>query len=166
MYINYLWANSRMKWVKKPGKKTRGCTFCGIAKGNPNIPKKVLYKDRDLMVIMNIFPYNVGHLQVVPVRHVVWLEDLTREEFDKLFKMVKKTILLLRKTLNPSGFNVGLNFGGGVSGGSILHLHVQIVPRYERDLGFMELTAETKVMPESLDRTYRKLMKNVKILGG
>ena len=164
MYLNYLWATSRMKWVKKPGKKIKGCLFCGIAKNDPNIPKKVLYKDKDVMVIMNIFPYNVGHLEVVSVRHVIWLEELSKEEFDKFFEMIKKTILLLKKTLNPKGFNVGLNLGGNISGGSILHLHVQIVPRYERDLGFMEVTAETKVMPESLDQTYKKLMKNVKIL--
>jgi ATP adenylyltransferase len=71
---------------------------------------------------------------------------------------------MLKKTLNPKGFNVGINMGGAVSGGSIMHLHVQIVPRYERDLGFMETTAETKVMPEGLEQTYKKLMANVKML--
>lgn len=167
MYMNYLWAASRGKWVKKPSShlpKNVECLFCAMAKNNPDIPKKVLHKDRDMMVIMNIFPYNVGHLEVIPVRHVVWLEELTEDEFRKFFLMVNKALLLLKKTLSPKGFNVGINMGGAVSGGSILHLHAQIVPRYERDSGFMELTAETKVMPESLDVTYKKLMKNVKIL--
>lgn len=163
MYRNYLWATSRGKWVKRH-KKIPGCIFCLMAKGDPRVPAKILHKDKDMMVIMNIFPYNVGHLEVVPVKHVIWLEDLSDREFDKFFRMIRKSIILLKKVLNPKGFNVGLNLGGVISGGSILHLHTQIVPRYEKDLGFMEVTADTKVMPESLEQTKKKLMKYVNIL--
>jgi diadenosine tetraphosphate (Ap4A) HIT family hydrolase len=158
MYAHYLWATSRMRWVKKPGKKPKGCLFCGIARGDPDIPSKVIHKDRSMMVIMNIFPYNVGHLEVVPVRHVEELGDLSGDEFERFFRMIEKSVVLLRKALNPRGFNIGFNIGQ-FSGASIRHLHAQIVPRYERDSGFMEVTAETKVMPESIDQTRKKLMK-------
>lgn len=160
--MHYLWATSRKKWVKKP-KKPKGCLFCGIARGDPKIFAKVIHKDKDMMVIMNIFPYNVGHLEVVPIRHVTDLEDLSREEFVKFFQMIKKSVVLLKKAMKPEGLNIGFNLGE-FSGASIPHLHAQIVPRYKRDLGFMEATAETKVMSEGLEDTYKKLMKFKNIL--
>ncbi len=163
MYEHYLWAASRSKYVRKDHKKTK-CIFCGIAKNDPKIPKKVLYKDKEMMVIMNMFPYNVGHLEIVPVRHVVNLEDLSEKEFMKFWDMVKKSIVLLRKALNPRGFNIGVNLGGDVAGASIEHLHAHVVPRYQRDLGFMETTASTKVMPESIEDTSKILMKYIDIL--
>jgi len=166
MYKNYLWATSRMKYVKKKHKQTPGCLFCNIAKDDPDTPKKVLWKDKDMMVIMNIFPYNVGHLEVVPTRHLVWPEELTREEYQKMWEMTRRTILLLKKALNAPAFNVGINMGGDLAGGSILHLHVQIVPRYVRDSGFMEVTASTKVMPQSIDETFKTLKKYVSVLKG
>ena len=165
MYKSYLWAPGRIKWVTRltRGRPSR-CPFCLIAKGDSRVPSRVLYRDKLVMVIMNIFPYNPGHLQVVPVRHVVWLEELTPEEYSKFCGMIKKSIVMLKKAISPLGFNVGINLGGEVSGGSILHLHCQIVPRFKRDLGFMEVTADTKVMPESLDDTFKKLKKYAHIL--
>jgi diadenosine tetraphosphate (Ap4A) HIT family hydrolase len=160
-YKKYLWATSRGNWVKK---EIKGCVFCEIAKDNPDVPKKVIYKGKEFMVIMNIFPYNVGHLQVIPVKHVEKLEELSDREITGLFLMVNKTIKMLTASLNPAGFNIGMNIGGDISGGSIMHLHVQIVPRYKRDSGFMEITADTKVMPESINQTYKKIMKNAGIL--
>jgi diadenosine tetraphosphate (Ap4A) HIT family hydrolase len=163
MYMEYLWATSRSTWVKHPRVKFTGCIFCGIAKGDKKIPSKVLYKDPDMMVIMNIFPYNVGHIQVVPIRHIRSLDEMTEDEFNKFFRMGKKCLMFLRKALNPAGFNVGINLGE-VAGASIEHIHMQIVPRYNREVGFMETTAHTKVMPESLEQTHKKLMKFVDLL--
>jgi diadenosine tetraphosphate (Ap4A) HIT family hydrolase len=166
MYKNYLWATSRMSYVKKKHAKIEGCLFCNIARDDPKTPKKVLWKDRDMMVIMNIFPYNTGHLEVVPVKHVVWPEELSSQEYQKMWEMVRRSILLLKKALNAPAFNVGINMGGDLAGGSIIHLHVQIVPRFVRDSGFMEVTASTKVMPQSLDDTFKALKKHVSILTG
>jgi len=164
MYKNYLWATSRMKYVKKKHKQIKGCLFCNIAKDDPETPKKLLWKDKDMMVIMNIFPYNVGHLEVVPTRHVEWPEQMTREDYQKMWEIVRRTVLLLKKALNAPAFNIGINLGGDLAGGSILHLHVQIVPRYVRDSGFMEATNSTKVMPQSLEQTYRILKKHISVL--
>ncbi len=164
MYNKYLWATARMKYVKKKQKQSPGCLFCNIAKDDPETPKKVIWKGKDMMVIMNIFPYNVGHLEVVPVRHVVWPEELTNQEYQYMWELVKRCVLLLKKALGAEAFNVGINMGGDLSGGSIMHLHVQIVPRYKRDAGFMEATASTKVMPQSLDQTFRQLKKHVSVL--
>jgi ATP adenylyltransferase len=162
-YEHYLWASNRSEWVRKPHgkeqkKKTHRCIFCAIVKGDKSVPAKVIYRGKLSTVIMNIFPYNVGHLEVIPNRHVVWPGELPKREFIDMFRTVDKAMRLLKKALNPVGFNIGINLGGAAAGASIMHLHVQIVPRYERDLGFMETTAETKVMPESLDKTMQKMM--------
>ena len=162
MYFEYLWSPGRMKWVKDV-KPYKGCVFCGIAKKDPAVPRKEIYRDKLMMVIMNIFPYNVGHLQVIPLRHVEWPEELTDEEFDHLFELMKKATKLLKKALDPVGFNVGMNLGTS-SGQSITHLHLQIVPRYKREVGFMESLSGIKVMPQSLDETHKRLMKHADIL--
>ena len=166
MYRNYLWASSRLSYVKKKHGQIKGCLFCNIAKDDPDTPKKVLWKDKDMMVIMNIFPYNTGHLEVVPVRHVVGPDEMSEKEYQKMWEIVRRTVLLLKKALNAPAFNIGINLGGDLAGGSILHLHVQIVPRYVRDSGFMEATASTKVMPQSLDETFKILKKHVGVLKG
>ena len=162
MYSDYLWSPGRMKWVKN-AKPYKGCVFCGIAKKDARVPRKEIYRDKLMMVIMNIFPYNVGHLQVVPLKHVEWPEQLTEEEYAHFFGLVKKTMILLKKAMNPVGFNAGMNIGGS-SGQSITHLHFQIVPRYKKEVGFMESLMGTKVMPETLDATYKKIMKHADLL--
>lgn len=148
-----------MKWV---GKSHSGCTLCKIAKGESI--SKVLFKNKNIIVIMNIFPYNTGHLQVMPIRHVSTLDELSDDEIFELFRMVKRCVRLISKVLKPEGFNIGMNIGE-FSGASIAdHLHIHIVPRYKTDFGFMEILAETKVMPEKLEETYKRLMKHAKIL--
>jgi len=160
MHKYHLYSSSRLGWVKKPAK---GCVFCGIAKGDRKVPEKTLYKGKDVIVVMNLYPYNTGHLQVFPVRHVEDFEELSDNEIASLFSMVKKCVKFLKKVLNPAGFNIGLNIGSE-AGGSVRHLHVHIVPRFPRDYGFMEMLAETKVMPESLDKTFERLKKEAKML--
>jgi diadenosine tetraphosphate (Ap4A) HIT family hydrolase len=163
MHIDYLWSADRAKWVSH-GKPFKGCIFCGIAKNDPKIPKKVVYKDKEVMVIMNIFPYNTGHLEVIPIKHVKELKDLSEKEMMTVFGMVKKVIELLKKSHNPEGFNVGINLGKGIAGASIDHLHIHIVPRFRNEVGFMESLLGTKVMPETIDKTHKKIMKHVAML--
>jgi diadenosine tetraphosphate (Ap4A) HIT family hydrolase len=151
-----------MKWVKG-GKPYKGCVFCGIAKDDPRVPKKVIHRDDKVMVIMNIFPYNVGHVQVVPIRHVTLPDELTEEEFAHFNDMFRKTLKMLKKALDPVGFNAGMNLGSR-SGQSISHLHLQVVPRYKKEVGFMESLFGTKVMPETLDKTFKRIKKHAEIL--
>lgn len=156
MIIFHLLGQNRMKWVKKDIKE---CIFCKIVKGEKDVKSYVIYKDNIIMVLLNPFPYNTGHIEVMPTRHVTCIEDLSNEEYEKLFLMIRKCIKLLKKTLKPIGFNVGINIGKNVAGASIDHIHFHIVPRYKRDFGFMEVVANTKVLPESIDKTFKRLMK-------
>ena len=150
MLFNSWLYTRRMSWVTKS--KPKGCLFCRIAKGDKRVPSRVLYRGKKTMVIMNLFPYNTGHLEVVPIRHVKDLTELTEEELEDLWKRIVKSMELLKRALRPEGFNIG-----ELAGASIEHLHVHIVPRFKRDFGFMEVTGKTRVMPEPIDRTYKKL---------
>jgi len=165
MYHSWLCSPSRMEWVKNPGKKAgKGCLFCKMAKGDKEIPSLVLRKDGKFMVAMNIFPYNVGHLQVLPVKHYDALEEMGDKDVSQMFILVKKCVKLLKKVLDPLGFNIGFNQGGDVAGASIKHLHVHIVPRFKRDFGFIDILSSTKVLSEPVDKTYERLKKHARML--
>lgn len=147
MFKSWIFSPLRRKWVIHDKEKSeKSCIFCEIAKGNKKIPQKIVYRDNEFMVLMNIYPYNTGHLQVVPIRHIETLEELRDNEYEKLWKFVKKSVILLKEVLHPKGFNIGINLGEE-AGASIKHLHVHIVPRFKRDFGFMEIIARTKVVP-------------------
>jgi len=161
MYLHWLWTN-RLKWIKQK-RLGRSCPFCRIAKGDKKIKSYVLFNNGKTVVMLNLFPYNTGHLLVFPVRHVKTIEELKENELTELLVRTKKSLTLLRKALNPLGFNIGINIGE-IASASIEHLHIHIVPRFKRDLGFMELTASTKVMPEPIEETYKKLKKYAEAL--
>jgi diadenosine tetraphosphate (Ap4A) HIT family hydrolase len=100
---------------------------------------------------------------VVPIRHVVKLSELTQDETNAFFWMGAKTVKLVRKAFNPTGVNMGLNIGSA-AGASILHLHLHIVPRYPRELGFMETTADTRTLVMNAETTYKRLAPHLDIL--
>jgi ATP adenylyltransferase len=106
--------------------------------------------------MMNKFPYNNGHLMIVPKRHSLALEQLRHEELEDLFSLLKASALVLKKTLKPHGLNIGMNIGV-VGGAGEKHLHFHIVPRWTGDTNFMPVLGETKVIPEYLENTYHKL---------
>lgn len=162
MFRSRMYSPKRMNWVGK--KHAGGCVFCRIAKGDKKIPTRVVHKDDRFMVVLNMFPYNTGHIQVVPVRHAATIEELEDKDVAEMFVLVKSCLLMLKKAIKPLGFNVGINQGGDVAGASIEHLHVHIVPRFKRDFGFMEIIGSTKVFPEDIDTTYRKLKKHAGML--
>jgi diadenosine tetraphosphate (Ap4A) HIT family hydrolase len=159
VYDNFLWSSKRKQYVKNVDKaKKYKCLLCAIR--NNKLKSKVLYKGDDYYVLMNIFPYNLGHLMVVPNKHIIDFEKLDKRLLCELMVGVQKAIKLIKLTYKPDGFNVGLNIGEH-AGASIKHLHWQIVPRYIRESGFMESTADTRVMPDTLDDIEKDFLKNV-----
>lgn len=158
MYLEYFWTE-RMKWILRNKKKSKGCLFCKIAKNG----SKFLLKRGDFIVMMNRYPYSTGHLLIFPKKHVKNFEDLEEKDITEIFSLVKKCLRILKIALKPKGFNIGINLGT-VAGASIEHLHIHIVPRYGSDAGFMEVVSSTKVMPEPLEKTYKKLKKFTNIL--
>jgi ATP adenylyltransferase len=109
------------------------------------------------MVIMNRYPYNNGHLLVAPIRHVPGLEALSEDESLDLMRMLRQSMAVLKETMRPEGFNVGLNLGRVAGAGVEAHLHFHIVPRWGGDTNYMAVVGDVRVIPEHIRATYRKL---------
>ena len=114
----------------------------------------VLYRGNRCFVVLNRFPYNNGHLMVVPYAHTGQLEDLDDETLLEMMQLVRHSLRILRQVYDPSGFNVGVNEGSAAGAGVAEHVHLHIVPRWDGDSNFMTVVGGTRVIPESLDDTY------------
>lgn len=144
-----LWAPWRSKFIYL--KKTPKCIFCGNRKMAKDTPyRHIIDRSKYSFSILNIYPYNNGHVLIAPYRHVASLENLTSAEITDMMKLVNKTLKLLRRKLKPHGFNVGLNIGKVAGAGFAGHIHIHIVPRWHGDTNFMPVVCDEKVMPESL----------------
>jgi ATP adenylyltransferase len=157
--MRILWAPWRRKFVKK--KKHKGCIFCEKIKSKNDKKNYVLYRGKYCFVMLNIYPYTNGHLMVAPYRHIKNLDELKKDELLELFEIVSKMVKILYKTHNIDGCNVGMNIGKAAGAGVEGHIHVHIVPRWFGDTNFLPIIDNTKVIPESLDETYKVLKKVV-----
>jgi ATP adenylyltransferase len=143
----------------------RHCLFCNLRKAKDDRQNLILHRGRHAFVVMNRFPYNNGHVMVAPNRHTADLESLSAVEGAELFRLVQKSLAVLRKGLKPQGFNIGANLGRVAGAGVAGHLHVHIVPRWLGDVNFMPLLAETKVISEHLAETYDRLRRGFSGVG-
>lgn len=121
----------------------------------------VVHRGEHVYVVMNLYPYNNGHVMIVPMRRVESWEDLTAEERHELSDRLSDCIRWIRAALSPEGFNVGMNIGAGSGAGIPKHLHMHVVPRWSGDTNFMPVTAKTKVIPEGIRKTYRRIRDQV-----
>jgi len=147
-----IWAPWRMEYIL--GDKDEGCIFCRALSDQDDL---TLYKGKVIMVVMNKFPYINGHLLVAPTRHLSTLDQLSKDEMGDLLEMVEKSVGILKKVMNPDGFNVGLNLGKVAGAGVEEHLHFHIVPRWFGDTNALTVFADVRVIPEHLLDTYNKL---------
>lgn len=154
--MKVIWAPWRMKYILSD-QKGAGCIFCPGSDRGQDEERLILYVGSLTTVMMNRFPYNNGHLLVAPIRHVPGLEDLTEEESLDLLLMVRRSIDVLKKVMNPEGFNVGLNLGHAAGAGMKDHIHFHIVPRWNGDTNYMTVFGEVRVIPEHIKETYKKL---------
>jgi ATP adenylyltransferase len=130
------------------------CVFCAVPEREPD---RVLASGDLAYVVLNRFPYNPGHLLVVPLRHVGDLTDVTDDEGAEMHAMMQRSIRALREESQPDGFNVGLNLGAGAGAGIPSHLHWHLIPRWNGDTNFISVIGETRVLPELLAETARRL---------
>jgi ATP adenylyltransferase len=150
-----LWAPWRMAYlqIEKPA----GCIFCEKPGAADQRQELVVYRGDEAFILMNLFPYNNGHLMVAPYRHTADLPDLTPSEQSELIALTAFCTGLLREAFRPDGYNLGMNLGRTAGAGVADHLHMHVVPRWEGDTNFMPVVAETKVLPDSLFSTYEKI---------
>ena len=147
-----MWAPWRMEYIL--AEKEKGCIFCDALSENADL---TLYKGIDTLVMMNKFPYINGHLLVAPTQHLSTLHQLTRDEMGRLLETVETSIGILKRVMNPDGFNVGLNLGKVAGAGVEEHLHFHIVPRWLGDTNALTVFADVRVIPEHILSTYKNL---------
>ena len=151
-----LWSPWRLSYVTRAADEgeEEGCIFCELKGRNEDL---VVHRGRLCFVILNLYPYNNGHVMVVPNRHVAELSSTTAEERQELIALVRHAEMALVEAYRPHGINVGMNLGRPAGAGVLEHLHVHLVPRWNGDTNFMGVIAETRVLPEDLSHTADRL---------
>lgn len=155
--MDYLWSPWRMEYLQenKAQPDDAVCVFCAIGGGSED--ERVLTRSALGYVVLNKFPYNPGHLMIVPVRHVGDLLDLTAEESAELQALLVRSERALASAGDPHGFNIGMNLGRTAGAGIPDHLHWHLIPRWGGDTNFMPAVGQTRVLPELLADTYARL---------
>ena len=151
-----LWAPWRIGFILGGGEKG-DCFLCQYPKEDKDETNLILYRGEKNFIILNAYPYNTGHLMVAPYQHIGKLEDMADTEAREHFELIRLCVKLLAKVMQPDGFNTGMNLGRVAGAGVADHIHTHIVPRWHGDANFMPVISETKVVPESLVATYRRL---------
>lgn len=155
--MDILWAPWRIEYIKQP--KEAGCIFCTKPAENQDEKNFIIHRSKTSFVIMNFYPYNNGHLIIVPFRHISEITELTADEKLEMMDLLASSEAALQQTMSPHGFNIGMNLGEVAGAGVKDHLHFHIVPRWNGDTNFMPICGHTKVVSEGLAETWEKLKK-------
>ena len=153
--MNKLWAPWRRKFLAHP--KPKSCIFCRLPKSRNDRKSLIVERGKTVFSMLNLYPYNNGHVMVSPYRHLDSPERMTAAEWSELFVLVKKTKEQLDRILKPHGYNMGMNVGRVAGAGYDKHVHFHLVPRWNGDTNFIPVVAGDKVISESLDELWKRL---------
>jgi len=145
----------RMKYLEGPG--IDGCFVCKALSEHPDPENLILVKTDNTAVMLNRFPYNNGHLMIVPRQHVSTLQELDQGILNEMIMWVKAAEGILKESYSPNGFNVGINIGSAAGAGLESHIHIHILPRWSGDTNFMTTVADVRVVPEEHHTTWNRL---------
>ena len=151
-----LYSPWRMAYINSAGKPS-GCIFCEFPKRDEDEALLILHRGKTCFVIMNAFPYNPGHLMVVPYRHTADLPGLTTSELSEMMSLCQTAHRVITEVMKPHGFNMGMNLGKVAGAGIDQHLHMHVVPRWNGDTNFMPVLGEVRVVSEALNSTWKRL---------
>jgi ATP adenylyltransferase len=154
--MEILWAPWRMAYIA-PKTEQKGCIFCTQPAAQRDEEYHILYRGERCFIMLNLYPYNNGHLMIAPYQHVETIEKLDTATLAELMSQAQLALKALRLAMTPDGFNMGINEGKVAGAGFDEHMHLHIVPRWNGDTNFMPVIADVKVMPEHLDTVYEKL---------
>ena len=160
--MDRLYAPWRMAYVEQPpppAPDATGCVFCDKAASTDDVANLIVHRGNYCFVLLNLFPYNNGHLMVVPYLHTATLADLSTPTALELMTLTQAAHSALAKAMHPEGYNLGMNLGtaAGAGAGIADHLHLHVVPRWNGDTNFMPVLADVKVLPDALENSCRKL---------
>lgn len=154
--MDYLWTPWRYKYIADAAKDDR-CIFCEATAANDDAKMLVVFRGITNYIILNRFPYTSGHVMVVPYAHISDLAAADPEVLSEMMRLAQRAKVALEKTYHPEGYNVGMNLGRAAGAGVLGHLHLHVLPRWSGDSNFMTVVGETRVEPEDLETTYKKL---------
>jgi ATP adenylyltransferase len=154
--MNYIWSPWRMKYIENH-EKEEGCVFCNAQAKEDGAANLIVFRSKYAFVILNRYPYTSGHLMVIPFEHIASLEELDPATRAEMMELTSKCISMLRKIYHPQGFNMGANIGEAAGAGVPGHVHIHIVPRWGGDTNFMSALGETRVLPEAIEDTFKRV---------
>jgi ATP adenylyltransferase len=159
-----LWAPWRMAYIAPQTPPSNECIFCAKPAENRDEENHILYRGEYCFMMLNLYPYNNGHLMVAPYEHVNSISHLDAAALADLMTEVQLALSALRLAMSPDGFNMGINEGKIAGAGFAEHMHLHVVPRWNGDTNFMPVIADVKVMPEHLDNVYRQLKQAIEMV--
>jgi ATP adenylyltransferase len=161
-----LWAPWRMAYISPKTPPPPGCIFCTQPAAHRDEEYHILYRGERCFMMLNLYPYNSGHLMIAPYEHIGTIEKLDAATLAELMAQAQLALKALRLTMKPDGFNMGINEGKVAGAGFADHMHLHIVPRWAGDTNFMPVIADVKVIPEHLDNVYRQLKDALTAISG
>jgi ATP adenylyltransferase len=162
--MDHLWTPWRMPYLKRGSSPETGCVFCTRIKEENDAKSHVLHRGERCFIILNLYPYNNGHLMVVPYQHTGKLKELDDATLLELMTLTQRSIEVLAAVYDPQGFNVGINLGTAAGAGIAGHIHQHVVPRWNGDTNYLSIIGETRTIPEWIDETYAHLRKEWDVL--
>lgn len=154
--MDYLWTPWRYRYVAEAGKND-ACIFCAALEANDDAARLIVHRARHNFVILNLYPYTTGHSMIVPYKHVPDLAGCGADTLGELIQLAQRMQVALGTIYKPDGFNLGMNIGRSAGAGVAGHVHLHVLPRWTGDSSFMTTVGETRLHPEELGETYRKL---------
>ncbi len=154
--MDHLYTPWRMAYIRGENKPVSGCVFCNLAAAQDDNRQVITYANQ-VYVTLNLYPYNTGHVMVVPYEHVQSQEQLPTDVLTEIMVTTNQCLAVLRKVYNPPAFNLGVNLGVAAGAGIAEHYHFHIVPRWPNDAGFMSTIGDTRIIPDTLDNSFREL---------
>ena len=154
--MDYIFTPWRYAYIVE-GQKTSGCIFCELPKATDDAKALIVHRGEHNYIVLNAFPYTSGHAMIVPYAHLDELRKLPRAAADEMMALAQRMEQALRETYHPEGVNVGMNIGRAAGAGIAGHIHMHALPRWSADANFMSVIGETRVLPEALETTYKRL---------
>jgi len=155
--MDRLWTPWRFDYISKVDQ-VDSCVFCGMLGESRDDENFILHRDKNTFIVMNLFPYTSGHLLIVANRHISTLNEASEKELFEFISLGRHCENALRQEYHPNGFNLGFNVGRAAGAGIEQHLHMHMLPRWVGDSNFVSVIGETRILPEELSTTYKRLL--------
>ena len=154
--MDYLWTPWRYTYIAGAAK-TSGCVFCDLPQAGDDAKAGIVYRGPQCYVILNVYPYTSGHVMIVPFAHLDELHKLPVEAAHEMMGLAQRMERVLRQLYAPDGINLGMNIGKAAGAGIAGHIHMHALPRWIADANFLSVVGETRILPESLEKTYERI---------